>query len=252
MPSAGSVPPRGPEAGSSESTADPLRRLVAVMDRLRSPGGCPWDAEQTHASLLSYLLEETYETIESVETADVAGLQEELGDLLLQVVFHARIAAESAPGFDIDDVANGITDKLIRRHPHVFGDADAPEPEVAEQTWFEIKSAEKGRTSVTDGVPMGLPPLALLTKLQHRARAGGVDLLPTDDLALVVAADALACLGDDEEALARLLAAVVVTADARDWDAEAVARGAARAYRQRLRAEEEAEGSGAETDDPGA
>ena len=147
------------------------------MDRLRSPGGCPWDAEQTHASLLPYLLEETYETIESVETADVAGLQEELGDLLLQVVFHARIAAESAPGFDIDDVASGITDKLIRRHPHVLA-MPTPRTGGGGADLVRDQVGGEGRTSVTDGVPMGLPPLALLTKLHHRARAGGVNLQP--------------------------------------------------------------------------
>lgn len=213
---------------------DPLRELVAVMDRLRSPGGCPWDAQQTHASLLPYLLEETYEVIESVEAADVAGLVEELGDLLLQVVFHARIAAESPDGFDIDDVAVGITDKLIRRHPHVFADAPTPTDQSADATWFELKRAEKKRTSVTEGVPLALPALTLATKLRHRAHAGGGTAEPAGDLAHTIADDALACLGGDAAALGELLMALVVIADERGWDAEAVARTAARDYRDRL------------------
>ena len=103
-----------------------LLDLVAVMDRLRSPGGCPWDARQTHESLVEYLIEEAYETVEAIEEGDESSLREELGDLLLQVVFHARIAAEAgSDGFDIDDVADGIITKLIARHPHVFGDVTA-------------------------------------------------------------------------------------------------------------------------------
>ena len=108
-------------------TGQRLLELVAVMDRLRSPGGCPWDAEQTHASLVQYLVEETYETIEAIDAQDRDAMVEELGDLLLQVVFHARIGQEAAgaAGFDIDDVAGGIADKLVARHPHVFGDESA-------------------------------------------------------------------------------------------------------------------------------
>ncbi|MCU0296628.1 MAG: MazG family protein, partial [Candidatus Nanopelagicales bacterium] len=123
------------------------------MDRLRSPGGCPWDAEQTHESLVQYLVEETYETIEAIDADHRDGLIEELGDLLLQVVFHARIGQESDDPFDIDDVAGGIADKLIARHPHVFGEAPAETAEDVEAAWFERKRQEKGRTSVTDGVP---------------------------------------------------------------------------------------------------
>ncbi len=100
------------------------------MDRLRSPGGCPWDAEQTHDSLAPYLVEEVYETIDAIESGDMAHLAEELGDVLLQVVFHSRVAAEAADGFDIDDVAGHLVEKLVRRHPHVFADGDASSPEV--------------------------------------------------------------------------------------------------------------------------
>lgn len=227
--------------------ADALRDLIAVMDRLRSPGGCPWDAAQTHASLLPYLLEEAYETIESVEADDAAALREELGDLLLQVVFHARIAAERpAPeGFDIDDVAADITAKLVRRHPHVFADAPVPaEGAAADAAWFALKSAEKGRSSVTQGVPLALPALTLATKLRHRAQAGGVPEPLAGNVAGVLAADALVCLGDDETALGELLMALVGLADDRGWDAEAAARAAARDFRDRLLG---AEGSGAAT-----
>lgn len=149
---------------------DELKRLAEVMDRLRSPGGCPWDAEQTHESLLKYLLEESYEYIEAVESGDRDAIKEELGDLLLQVYFHSRIAEEdkSAP-FSINDVAAGVTKKLISRHPHIFGDVVTKTSEEVKQNWDQIKSAEKGRTSPIDGVPLGQPALQLAAKLLHRA-----------------------------------------------------------------------------------
>ncbi len=217
-------------------STDSLRALVGVMDELRSPGGCPWDARQTHASLLPYLLEETYETIEAVESNDLVGLREELGDLLLQVVFHARIASEAIDGFDIDDVAGDITAKLVRRHPHVFGDADAPmDPDAS---WWDLKQAEKGRSSVTEGVPVALPALALATKLRHRSQAGGVAESASSEPARARIATAVAELGDDEDALGDLLMACVEVADERGWDAEGVARSAARGFRDRLLAAE--------------
>ena len=127
------------------------------MDRLRSPGGCPWDAEQTHESLVEYLVEEAYETVEAIETDDDDALREELGDLLLQVVFHARIAQEHDEPWTVDDVAAGIVDKLVARHPHVFADGDATTAAQVEENWQTLKNAEKGRESVTDGVPVALP-----------------------------------------------------------------------------------------------
>ncbi len=151
-----------------------LLRLEAVMNQLRSPGGCPWDAEQTHESLVQYLVEETFETIDAIDSGNRDELLEELGDLLLQVFFHARIAEEhpSQP-FNIDDVANAICDKLIRRHPHVFPDAegnvvDAADAAVVEAKWQELKNAEKSRSSVTDGVPVSLPALTQASKLIQR------------------------------------------------------------------------------------
>lgn len=160
-------------------TPDALRELVAVMDRLRSPGGCPWDAEQTHASLVTYLLEETYETIDAIEGGDKLALREELGDLLLQVVFHARVAEEDATSpFTIDDVASGITDKLIRRHPHVFADVNVHGARDVEANWAALKKTEKARASVLDGIPMTMPSLALSAKVLDRSERGGVDVEP--------------------------------------------------------------------------
>ncbi len=146
-----------------------LERLRGVMDRLRSPGGCPWDAEQTHASLLKYLLEESYEFVEAVELNDRAAIREELGDLLLQVYFHSRVAEDHLEDpFDVEEVAGGVADKLIRRHPHVFGDAVADTAQDVMKSWEAQKVAEKGRTSALDGVPMAQPALMLANKLIYR------------------------------------------------------------------------------------
>lgn len=230
------------------SSRDPLRDLVAVMDRLRAPGGCPWDAEQTHTSLVTYLLEETYETVEAIEAADAIALREELGDLLLQVVFHARIAAEgkasgAGDGFDIDDVAGDITAKLVRRHPHVFGDEVRTTGADVEAAWFAQKKAEKGRESVVDGVPLGLPSLVGAAKLAHRADKGGVVEPLVPPAAESVAVHSIAALGDDPTALGTLLLAIVAVANRRGWDAEACGRKAVRDYRARLRDAERIAGS---------
>jgi XTP/dITP diphosphohydrolase len=200
-----------------------LLDLVAVMDTLRSPGGCPWDAEQTHTSLLPYLLEETHEVIEAVESRDRDHLVVELGDLLLQVVFHARVGQEnlSAP-FDIDEVAAGIVAKLVRRHPHVFGDpreveaaADSSAADV-ELSWEALKAVEKPRREAFEGIPATLPALARAQKMLGRLEkaAGGVDL----EAAIDTAAG-----GDD---LARTLLRAVLTARSTGADAEAQLRAA--------------------------
>ena len=150
-----------------------LLDLVTVMDELRR--NCPWDREQTHESLAKYLLEETYETLEAIETGDYTHLQEELGDLLLQVYFHARIAAEDPDDpFTIDDVAAGIIDKLVHRHPHVFAGLDVADADEVEANWESLKHAEKGRASVLEGVPTALPALALADKVVGRAAKVGV------------------------------------------------------------------------------
>ena len=161
-----------------------LLRLLEVIDRLRSPGGCPWDAEQTHQSLIKYLLEESYEFIDSVEENDRQAMREELGDILLQVYFHSRIAQEHPTDpFSIEEVAAGIADKLIRRHPHVFGETQAETSEEVLQNWEKLKAAEKNRTSATDGVALSQPALPLITKLLYRAEKNGINLdLPTTDM----------------------------------------------------------------------
>ncbi len=175
--------------GSHDVPGARLLDLVAVMDRLRSPGGCPWDAEQTHASLAPYLVEEAFEAVEAIETRDGDGLREELGDVLLQVVFHARVASErdaSAGGFDVDAVADGIVRKLVSRHPHVFAaepdDEGATADSVAEG-WEAIKAREKQRGHVLDGVPVALPALARADKVLGRLeRTGAPVVWPADGL----------------------------------------------------------------------
>ncbi|OYO08066.1 nucleoside triphosphate pyrophosphohydrolase [Enemella evansiae] len=174
---------------TGETTPSELDRLVAVMARLRVD--CPWDARQTHRSLVHYLIEETGEVVDAIETGDDTDLREELGDLLLQVVFHAAIAAEQQR-FDIDDVARGIGDKLVGRHPWVFADTGVPDDLNA--TWEAGKKAEKGRTSSLDGIPTALSALARADKVMSRSASHGVPLdLPEEPItAEEVGAQALA------------------------------------------------------------
>ncbi len=161
--------------GSYDPVGSRVLDLVEVMDRLRRD--CPWDRQQTHESLVRYLLEEAYETIDAIETGDRGHLQEELGDLLLQVVFHARVASEDHDEpFGIDDVADGIVEKLIRRHPHVFGNIDAADIDAVERNWDAIKAVEKPRQSSLDGIPLGLPALSLADKVIGRGLKGVADL----------------------------------------------------------------------------
>lgn len=212
-------------------TGSEVLRLIEVMDRLRSPGGCPWDAEQTHASLVQYLVEETYETVDAIDADDREALIEELGDVLLQVVFHSRIGQEAEQRWDIDDVARGITDKLIRRHPHVFGDGTASDAASTEVNWQAIKNQEKARTSVVEGVPVSMPPLVQAAKLMRRAGHGGVDHSMASDEARAAAGALLAqCDGDVGEALV----ALVELAHEQGADADAAARAAVRRLRETL------------------
>ena len=157
---------------------DPLTELREVMDRLRSPGGCPWDREQDHRSLLRYLIEEAYEFIDAVERGDRDEMVEELGDLLLQVYFHARIGEErEGDPFDLDEVARRVAEKLVSRHPHVF--SDDPQHRIEQSgsegakevlgRWERIKNQEKSREDIFDGVPTGQPSLTLATKYLQRA-----------------------------------------------------------------------------------
>ncbi|GAB2745804.1 nucleoside triphosphate pyrophosphohydrolase [Nocardioides pakistanensis] len=197
-----------------------LLDLVTVMDRLRT--SCPWDREQTHESLARYLLEEAYETLEAIESGDYAHLREELGDLLLQVLFHARIAAEADPedAFTIDDVAGGIVDKLVHRHPHVFAGLDVADAAEVERNWEQLKATEKGRASVLEGIPLALPALALADKTLSRAARAGVTPSPAGEE-----------LGD------RLLT-LVVEARAAGLDAEQELRAAVRRLADAVRATE--------------
>jgi XTP/dITP diphosphohydrolase len=204
--------------GSYDPPGARLLDVVAVMDRLRSPGGCPWDAKQTHDSLKPYLLEEAYEAYQALEDGDLVDLREELGDVLLQVAFHARLAQEGEQPWSIDDVAGDLVHKLVRRHPHVFAGASA---EDLEGSWEALKKAEKGRTSVTDGVPLGQPALSLAAKLQKRAARLGVPV-------------------PDYDGLGGQLWALVARCREAGLDPEAELRAAARAFRDRLAAVEAA------------
>jgi XTP/dITP diphosphohydrolase len=183
-----------------------LLDAVAVMDRLRSPGGCPWDAEQTHESLRQYLVEECFELLEAIEDDDRVALREELGDVLLQVLFHSRVAQESSDApFSIDDVAAELVAKLVGRHPHVFagGDPAVRDARTQEHRWEQLKQQEKKRESSVDGVAMGQPALALAAKLVQRTARAGLpeDLLPASPLFAAAARTKLS--GDDPEGLLR-------------------------------------------------
>lgn len=216
------------------STDSPVEQLVQVIDQLRSPGGCPWDAEQTHASLARYLLEETYEALEAMDQGDLGSLREELGDLLLQVVFHARIAQESDATFSLDAIAQGVVDKLVRRHPHVFTDLVVSSTEELEANWAKVKQEEKQRESVTDGVPLAMPALQLATQLIYRARKSGVVAGDTQ-----VKEGLRNLIGEvTEEQIAALLVATLELAREIDIEAESVLRAEMMRYRSRVRESE--------------
>lgn len=226
-----------------ERASAALLDAIAVMDLLRSPGGCPWDAEQTHASLARYAIEEAHEVAEAAEAGSSAALADELGDLLLQVLFQARIAQEAPAGesFDIADVAAGLAAKLRRRHPHVFGDVAADDAEAVRAMWDDIKAAEKAAerertgasphatTSVLDGVPEQLPALMRAQKVLGRAQRAGIavgpdfDVDPADE-----AANAAAEVGAE-------LLAVVARAQALGVDAESALRSQVRGVARQVR-----------------
>ncbi|MFM8523434.1 MAG: MazG family protein [Actinomycetota bacterium] len=205
-----------------------LIRLVEVMDRLRSKDGCPWDAEQTHESLLKYQLEESYEYIEAVEKGDRADMREELGDLLLQIYFHSRIAQEHPEDpFNIDDVAKGVADKLISRHPHVFGEVKVNSSKEVHANWERIKNEEKGRTQFDEGVPLAQPALALAAKLILRAEKNGLK----KPEATAPTSSAL----DKEVALGDALLALISWAIEAELDPESALRKAALRYRDSIK-----------------
>ena len=190
-----------------------VERLIEVMHTLRRR--CPWDAEQTHESLVPYLVEEALEVVEAIEDGADSALVEELGDLLLQVAFHAEIAAQQSR-FDIDDVARGIADKLVARHPHVF--ASEPVPDDMLSTWEQRKRAEKGRTSALDGIPGRMSALTRAAKVIARSERHGLDVAPTSG-------------GDD---LGQRMLALVAEAHAEGLDAEQLTRAAVRDLERRV------------------
>lgn len=199
------------------STLDALTRAIDVMARLRAPGGCPWDAEQTHESLARYAIEEAHEVAQAAEAGEAEELQEELGDLLLQVLFHSEIAAESGT-FTLEDVARTLTAKLIRRHPHVFADTQADTAQEVERNWEEIKRQEKPRAHPLAGIPTHLPALMRAQKVLSRATKNNLPPPPP------------AQTGDEitEEAIGAELLATVQRAEHAGIDAEGALRGTIR------------------------
>jgi tetrapyrrole methylase family protein / MazG family protein len=180
-----------------DEAAGSVRALMEVVERLRAPGGCPWDREQTHRSLRPYLLEETYETLEAIDAGQPARLQEELGDLLLLVLMQCAIAQESPEGFDVGDVAEVTRQKMVHRHPHVFGGTAVAGAAEVVVNWERLKAAEKGeRLSVLDGVPISLPALAYALGVQKRPARLGFDETPTVEGALGHLRDAVARVED--------------------------------------------------------
>ncbi|MDH6180307.1 XTP/dITP diphosphohydrolase [Microbacteriaceae bacterium SG_E_30_P1] len=211
-----------------EQTHPQLENLIAVMHRLRAPGGCAWDRDQTHESLVQYLIEETYELVEAIEAGDRDDMVEELGDVLYQVLFHADIAEEEGR-FTLEDVAEHMAQKMVGRHPHVFGDAIAETPDAVMASWDALKSVEKpGRTSVVDGIPQGMPALALADKLLGRAHKVG--------LLDATAPGAVGVTSEDE--LGPLLLAIVASAKANGLDSERALRTSLRELQAEIRAHE--------------
>jgi XTP/dITP diphosphohydrolase len=202
--------------GSWDPAGARLLDVVSVMDRLVSPGGDPWKREQTHQTLARYLLEEAYEAYDAIDTHDLEALREELGDVLLQVVLHARMAEEASPPWSIDDLAGTLVEKLVRRNPHVFGDVQVTDVEEIVANWERIKKSEKERDSILDGIAWGQPSLALAAKILARAERAGVPVTGADVPTVPSVAD--------EAELGALLFALVAAAQRSGFDAEAALR----------------------------
>lgn len=227
--------PEGPVPASEHG--ERLLDLVRVMARLRGPGGCPWDAEQTHASLARHLLEEAHEALDAIDADDRDRLREELGDVLLQVVFHAQMAADDG-AWDVDDVARGIVEKLIRRHPHVFGDVEVGGAAEVLVNWERIKADEKGEQELEHDIPETLPALARAAKVQRRAAGWGFEWRSVDSAleALREEIDELETHTDAdnaEEEIGDVLFATVSVARRLGVDAESALRRTIRGFAER-------------------
>ena len=232
--------PAGPVPSSQ--AGERLLDLVRVMARLRGPGGCPWDAEQTHASLARHLLEETHELLEAIETGDDDQMRDELGDVLLQVVFHAQIAAGEGR-WDVDDVAEGLVAKLVHRHPHVFGDTVVTGADEVLVNWEKLKADEAGaRPIVDEGIPASLPALARAAKVQRRAAGWGFEWRSVDsalgavheevdELAAAVSPDEAS--DEAEQEVGDVLFATVALARKLGVDAESALRRTVRGFSRR-------------------
>lgn len=219
-----------------------IHRLLEVMARLRHPQtGCPWDIEQDHRTLRPYLLEEAYEVLEAIDAGDDTHLCEELGDLLLQVVFHAQMARDRG-AFDFDRVAQGIAEKLEERHPHIFGDVKVSGAAEVVANWEEIKRKKKRRASVLDGVPVALPALVRASRIQEKASSVGFDWDRAEDVAAKIHEEAqefAAVAGRDREAAGRelgdLLFSLVNWARKAGYDPEAALRETTTRFEGRFR-----------------
>ncbi|MGZ8619947.1 MAG: nucleoside triphosphate pyrophosphohydrolase [Actinomycetota bacterium] len=228
--------PEGPVPSSQGGQR--LLDLVKVMARLRGPGGCPWDAEQTHRTLARHLLEETHELLEAIDADDADAIRDELGDVLLQVVFHAQMAADDG-AWDVDDVAEGLVKKLVYRHPHVFGEVEVTGADEVLVNWEKLKAAEKGeRTEVGDDIPASLPSLARAAKVQRRAAGWGFEWRTVDRPieALREEVDELAAADDPahvEEEVGDVLFAAVAVARKHGIDAESALRMTVRTFSTR-------------------
>jgi MazG family protein len=230
-------------------SCDGLVRLQRVVHDLRSPGGCPWDMEQTHLSLMPNLVEEAYEVVEAAQSGDMAHFQEELGDLLLQVVFHGELGSETG-AFDLDKIAHGIAEKLIRRHPHVYGDSEAADTQAVLKQWDEIKKGEKGSQpkAFLSGVSKALPGLSRAAKLQKKAAKVGFDWPDVDgvlgklreECSELEAAVASGDAADAAEELGDVLFSAVNAARKLGLDPEVVMTAANAKFEQRFTAMEQA------------
>ncbi|MGH0029014.1 MAG: nucleoside triphosphate pyrophosphohydrolase [Myxococcota bacterium] len=218
-----------------------VKRLLDIMANLRDPqDGCPWDVEQSFETIAPYTIEEAYEVDDAIRRRDFDGLRDELGDLLLQVVFHARMAEEEGR-FDFGDVVEAVCDKLVRRHPHVFGDADIATAEAQTDAWEQQKAQERarrGETGVADGVPLGLPALLRAGKLLRRAGRAGIDVQSAEQSSRHAAAALAVVSGGDAAPLGPLLLAVARLAHGLGADAEEALRGSVAELERALRSRE--------------